>query len=402
MARPKARARRRTWGSVRRLPSGRYQARYTNGIENMGHRAPVTFSTTMDAEAWLNAERVLIERGEWTPPADRYREAQQQSERDQLTVGRWLDRWLDSRAVTLRASTLATYRAEVKRRITEVDGPAAQIRDIPLSQLTREHVGVWWDSITAAFPTTAQRNRHAYVRLRSALDVAVERDLIAVNPVYVRAARRKPSTKDKALPSDADLFAIVGETPQRYRVAVVLCVFHGLRVGECLALRRSDVQIIRDQNGAVTAVSVKVRKNVQRVVGDDGKARMVEQETKTGAGRRTVPVLADFARQIAEHAEKLPEPGSLLTSTRTGAIVLDTSFRSIFNRARDRAEVDGSITPHYGRNWLITRLLEQGAAPQEVGAILGQVDLRTILETYAKVRENRPGDLMAAVSGTIG
>lgn len=77
---------------------------------------------------------------------------------------------------------------------------------------------------------------------------------------------------------------------------------------------------------------------------------------------------------------------------------MDTSFRSVFHRAKSKAGVNSEITPHYGRNWLITRLAEQQATPTEIGRILGQSDLSTILHTYMRVREHRPGELMAAVS----
>src|SRR5271166_606883 len=59
---------RRSWGKILRMRSGRYQAGY-NGPDLARHYAPATFTSRMDAEHWLAAERRLIERDEWTPPA---------------------------------------------------------------------------------------------------------------------------------------------------------------------------------------------------------------------------------------------------------------------------------------------------------------------------------------------
>jgi len=50
---------RRSWGKIRRLPSGRYQASYSHNLSR--HVAPVTYTTKMSAEAWLAAEHRLIE-----------------------------------------------------------------------------------------------------------------------------------------------------------------------------------------------------------------------------------------------------------------------------------------------------------------------------------------------------
>ena len=65
-------ARRRGFGEVERrvASTGRaaYRARYAMPD---GTRHSRTFWTKMDAEAWLAAERWLIDKDEWTPPAAR-------------------------------------------------------------------------------------------------------------------------------------------------------------------------------------------------------------------------------------------------------------------------------------------------------------------------------------------
>ena len=42
----------RGWGRIRRLPSKRFQANYV-GPDLVRHNAPTTFTTKMDAEAFL-------------------------------------------------------------------------------------------------------------------------------------------------------------------------------------------------------------------------------------------------------------------------------------------------------------------------------------------------------------
>lgn len=62
-----------------------------------------------------------------------------------------------------------------------------------------------------------------------------------------------------------------------------------------------------------------------------------------------------------------------------------------------RLTCDKPITPHYGRNFIITRLAEAGATPREIGRILGQEDVSTIVNVYMKSREARPVELMRRV-----
>ncbi|GHB79562.1 hypothetical protein GCM10010377_81970 [Streptomyces viridiviolaceus] len=59
-----SRGRRRRFGAIRRLPSGRYQARYP-GPDGVMRPAPFTFETTADADDWLAEKQTEIRRGEW-------------------------------------------------------------------------------------------------------------------------------------------------------------------------------------------------------------------------------------------------------------------------------------------------------------------------------------------------
>lgn len=61
-------ATRTSFGSVRRLPSGRFQARYTDRQMNR-HTAPQTFATKTQAEDWLATVRADVVRGTWRAPS---------------------------------------------------------------------------------------------------------------------------------------------------------------------------------------------------------------------------------------------------------------------------------------------------------------------------------------------
>ena len=61
------RDRRRRFGSVRQLPSGRWQARYP-GPDGLMRPAGRTFDTRTDAERWLSVTEAEILRGDWLDP----------------------------------------------------------------------------------------------------------------------------------------------------------------------------------------------------------------------------------------------------------------------------------------------------------------------------------------------
>lgn len=88
--------RRRTFGNVRKLPSGRYQARYLDPSGHR-HRAPRTFATLGDANRWLSATEAAIARGAWIDPRA-----------GTITFREYADGWLESRP-GLRPRTVELY-----------------------------------------------------------------------------------------------------------------------------------------------------------------------------------------------------------------------------------------------------------------------------------------------------
>lgn len=399
---------RSSFGSVRRLPSvkdtprkkyGRYQARYI-GLDGKEYKAPATFPTKQDAEGWLANERKLIDLGQWQPPALRELQAQ----RDSLTVGEWLDQWLQLRKKDLRVSTWQVYRRTIKNRITGVsDAPGVvALANAPLSALDKRMVVEWWDSINAKFDT-ATTNHRAYVYLRAAMAEAVDREMLELNPVDLKQARKKAVPKEKDLPTTDELFAVVEQLPVRYRLLGVLCLFMGLRIGEALGLKRCHIE----NRGTLDSPRwvVMVRGNMQRITDDEGHSVMVWNDSpKTAAGRRDVFIFPRFNSIVENHlAQFAPKaPQELLTTTNEGNVVFDTSFRSRLQEAREAAGVQTRITPHIGRNWLITHLAEKGATPAEIGKVLGQKDLRVITEVYMKVRDDNVQTVLGRVNDSLG
>ena len=130
----------RLFGTISRLSSGKYRARYT-GPDGKKYSGPHPFFTKDDAGAWLRQEQKLIEFDEWQPPHLRYRTKEDATR----TVGDWLYQWLDLQEKRLKPSTMVNYRATLDRRILTITGKAGRLRTIPLVRLTRRDVIDWWD-----------------------------------------------------------------------------------------------------------------------------------------------------------------------------------------------------------------------------------------------------------------
>ena len=100
----KTRRKRRRFGRLRHLPSGRWQAAYI-GPDQKLHKAPHTFASDVAAESWLAIERRKIDLGTWG--------AVERS--DGITLRDYAKQWMEQR--TLRPRTAALYESMLERLI---------------------------------------------------------------------------------------------------------------------------------------------------------------------------------------------------------------------------------------------------------------------------------------------
>lgn len=285
-----SRATRRGFGNVRQLPSGNYQARYV-GPDTATYKALVTFTNKASAEAWLVAERRLLESDAWTPPAQRDQERRRKAEElKRNTFGAYAEEYLTTRG--LKPTTVNGYRQVLETRILPT------FAGVPLSEIRVADVKAWHQEQPKDTPS---QNAAAYRLLRSVLNAAEADELIDRTPARIRAAATAPVQR-KAKPATlAELDAITTAMPERLQLLVVLAYSCGLREGELLELRRKDIDI-----GAMT-VSITRAVSKERLASEAGACEncgRVIGDPKTEAGTRTISIPASLAPMIREHLEK--------------------------------------------------------------------------------------------------
>ena len=309
---------RRSWGKIRRLPSGRWQASYS-APDLTRAVAPTTFTARMDAEYWLAEERRLIERGDWTSPALR----SQQSIARGRTFGSYADMWVAQRA--LKPRTVALYRSLLR-------GPLAKLQTMPLAAITASTVRAWH----AGLPDTPTRNAHAYQLLHSVLNTAVTDGLITANPAAVRGAMSARTKREPVILTPIEVAKLAANIrPSELRAFILIAAWCGLRFGELVELRRKDIgegcKVIHVARGAAHA-----------------RGKCYVDTPKSGRTRK-VPVPKLLRADIAEHLAGVPsDPDSLLFPAPSGRCHLsDTSVRKAFHDALGRADVNLHDLRHF-------------------------------------------------------
>lgn len=203
---------RRHFGSIRKLPSGRFQASYWH--KDRHYLAPSTFRTKGDAQAWLSSIETDIARGTWLDPAGA-----------KVTVGEWLQHWLTT-VVDGRVdsdNTRSNYAQIVRVHIEPALGA------IKLDKLTAEMVDQFLATMAKAGLARTHVSRMRTI-LADALRHAERRDLVARNAgaLAVMPRTRPPAERRSLTPDEARalLHAAKGE---RLEGMVIVGLTVGLR-----------------------------------------------------------------------------------------------------------------------------------------------------------------------------
>lgn len=333
---------RRSYGMVRRLPSGRYQASHL-APDGQRHNAPYTFDTKGDADAWLAAQRTDIARGEWEKPDKAPRQVE--------SFADYAENWLATR--TLRIGTRTQYRRLLDTFLLEEFGKT------PLDEITPVMVRRWHGGL--ADKTGPVRRAHAYALLKVILTTAVTDDLIPTNPCRIRGASKSARTKEMRPATLAELETIADNMPAQYRLAILLAAWCGLRFGEVAGLRRKDIDL---KSGVLH-----IRQGVTYIAGQGD----LIGPPKTAAGVRNVAIPPDLLPEVRAHLLEHAQPGAggLVFSTAGGKPLRMTGgLRRHFERAREAAGRP-DLTFHDLRHTGATLAAAAGATVAELMARIG-------------------------------
>jgi len=379
---------RRGFGEIERRVSASgsvtYRARYAMAD---GTRYSRTLGTKLDAESWLVAERTLIDHEEWTPPQARQAAKQKREAAAAAnTVAAFAERYLAERG--LRPTTIKGYRTLLDTRILPHFGTT------PLTLVTLSDIKAWRASLDS---TTEATNAAAYRLFRSLMQAAEEEELIDRAPPKVRGAG-SARVKRVAKPATFDeIEKIVNELPPRLRLLIVLAAYVGLRQGELLELRRSDVDGVTGR----IHVTRKVDKDV--TPGADGACRecgRVISSPKTASGVRTVhvppPFLPMLQKHLLEHAATGLD-GLLFPGDRTDHM----SVRYLMDRYRPARTAAGrpDLTLHHLRHTALTIAGQHGATAAELQARAGHAS-QAAMAIYQHATLDRDKSLAEKIGAT--
>lgn len=281
-------------GHIVKTSAGTYRA---NWRDPAGRQKAKTFKTKKAASAFLAEAEVSVTRGAYVDP-----------QASRTRFGDFAERWLASRSV--EATTMAGWSSRLRSRILP------QWAGWQIGRIDHLAVQEWVSRLALELsPATVAS---CYTLFSSIMTAAVRSRLIAVNPCE---GVRLPARRKRAdAPGSVSLGQITGQllpaVPRWHRPLVAAAAGAGLRWGECLGLRWSDVDL-----SAGTLRVVRVVIETSGYIAD-------KPYPKSARSRRAVP-LAPFLRdELLRHRERVEiAPESRVFGNREGGPMLRSNFR---------------------------------------------------------------------------
>jgi integrase len=217
-----------------------------------------------------------------------------------------------------------------------------------------------------------------YRILAGAFALALRRGIVTRSPIDGLSPAERPKQRNakRIAVLDADALArlVAAGSSKRWRAALGLAAYAGLRLGEIRALTWADVD---RKAGTVT---------VRRSLLPDGR----EKAPKTTAGTRTVPMLPALRRLLLDWQVRSPhgQPRELVIATADGKPVAERNLRRALDDAKEAAGLDGTedrLSWHSLRHSFASLLATDLELPATTLARLtGHADAGFTLRVYAR------------------
>lgn len=277
---------------------------------------------------------------------------------------------------------------------------------VPLDKLDYITLDKWAHDMVNQHQLTAKQYGNMSLIMRQVLDYSVDKDLIAKSPFYrVRVeSRRFEHTKKKDAIKEVFLIdeqPIINEealkdselTGTSLPLAIPLAFQTGLRIGEILGLKSSDVE---DDYLHIQRMEVENRVQV------DGKWKCngykIVEHTKTKAGNRKV-ILTTEAKELIERAKALNEANGFYDDdfifvNEKGRV----HFKAIDSRVKKYCRKAGITEKsiHKIRKTYISTLIDANLNIDQIRRLVGHENEQTTYQSYCfnRLNESQTIDLV--------
>lgn len=370
-------------GNIRKRKDGRWLLTMPTGLFKENGKPEYIYKyTDTQAEAVAEQKRLLAEKGMGVSHG-----------KGTVKTGDWLEEWVEKhKAPKLAPATLTSYRNNLRLHIKPAIG------EIALKDLTSYHLQRMLDNIGGSVSTFVKN----YNIVHGALEKAVDLGMIARNPCKGVTFPKEEDKDMRVLTKEEQKKLIAALEGEYYRPMILTYLYTGLRMGEGIPLRWSDIDLVKRT----------IRVNKKAIVRHDYSKHEAKQEVqnfcKTKSSKRTVMFTAGLAVVLAEHKENMKKRAedmgeewsedSLVFLNTKGNVVYNRNLQESLYKIYRKAGIEGA-TMHTLRHTYATRCFESGVEIKCVSEQLGHKNVKTTYNIYVHLLEDTKAKEIAKLDG---
>ena len=221
-------------------------------------------------------------------------------------------------------------------------------------------------------------------QFRQAFNYAQNKGYLTRNPMV-------DVIKPRSLKKDREVRALTVEEQEKFtnylmsktieeepnKNAYLLQMYCGLRIGEALALRTTDIDLVHN--------ILRVERTLTK---DKDDHVIMGTQTKTYAGLREIPIPKAIKDSLIAQMELAKENNHFdkqLFISSAGKYVNPANVNRLLKKRLDELGIEKSITTHSLRHTFGTRCVEAGMRAVALQRLMGHTDISTTLNTYTSV-----------------
>ena len=326
----------------------------------------------------------------------------------QVTVSEYFDRWIKDKTGTVKETTIRTDTILLNRiKATPIDAAGHTFGSLKFAKVEARNVRDLQRELQKELKTkdkndkevtrkgmTTRATNDAINLLKQVYKNAIQDQIVVWNPVTVKPLKRTEKaardTIHRALTKQETAAFLKAAKDSWYYPLYVFLLNTGCRIGEAGALMIGDV----------TAQEVRVCKTVTRT---ECGGYVIGDETKTAAGRRTIP-LNDSARKAWEDQRQVNKItdgcdtiGVPVFRAKRGGLLKSANVNYDIAKCCETAKIE-KFSVHAFRDTFATRCVESNMQVKMLQEILGHTDIQMTLGLYAHAMDDQKQEQLKAVN----